>query len=101
MHLHEPARGPGEIYSQGFWHAVLASILYVLGAMMLLVNMLGYLRGYYPQQFDLDDDQRTLILQTMMYFFWLAAGAGIFCRIEGWAYPDALYYSDAVSLLRT
>ncbi len=32
-----------------------------------------------------------------MYFFWLAGGAGIFCRLEGWTYPDALYYADVVS----
>lgn len=97
MHVYAPARGPGEIYSQGYWHAVLASILYLLSSLMLIVNMLGYFRGHYPQHFDLDDDQRTLILQTMMYFIWLAAGAGVFSKIEGWSYPDALYYSDVVS----
>ncbi len=100
MEIYAPPIGPGEIYSQGFWHAVMASIIYFLGSVMLMVNMVGYFRGHYPQQFHLDDDQRTLILQTMMYFFWLAGGAGIFCRIEGWTYPDALYYADVVSRSR-
>jgi hypothetical protein len=96
--IHEPPTPPAEIYSQGFWHAVLASILYFIGCMMLAVNMVGYFRGHYPQHFDLDDDQRTLILQTMMLFFWLAGGAGVFSAIEGWTYADALYYADVVSL---
>jgi potassium channel subfamily K, other eukaryote len=63
---------------------------------MLMVNMLGYVLGHYPQQFDLDDHQRTLILQTMMFFIWLAGGAAIFSSIEGWTYANALYYVDVV-----
>lgn len=49
--------------------------------MILMVNMLGYFLGHYPQHFDLDDDQRTLILQTMMFFFWLAGGAAVFSKV--------------------
>ncbi|CAK7215771.1 Potassium channel [Sporothrix eucalyptigena] len=98
MHVHDPPISPGEIYSQGFWHAVLASILYFAGSLMLVVNMLGYVTAHYPQRFDLDDDQRTLILQTMLFFFWLAGGAGIYTRLEGWSYSNALYFAD-VSVL--
>lgn len=97
MRIHDPPISPGEMYSQGFWHALLASILYLFGSLMLVVNMFGYVRGHYPQRFDLDDDQRTLILQTMLFFFWLAAGAGIYTRLEGWSYSDALYFADVVS----
>ncbi|KAK0714815.1 hypothetical protein B0H67DRAFT_488799 [Lasiosphaeris hirsuta] len=86
------------IYSQGFWHAVLASILYFIGSAILTINIIGYFRGHYPQQFDLDDDQRTLILQTTTFFFWLAGGSGVFCALEGFTYVDALYYAD-VSVL--
>lgn len=96
MHIHLPPVGPAEIYSQGFWHAVLAAILYFIGASILVTNLTGYLRGHFPQQFDLDDDQRTLILQTMGFFFWLAGGAGIFSAIEGFAFANALYYADVV-----
>ena len=96
MRVHDPPISPGEIYSQGFWHAVLASILYFSGSIMLVVNMFGHVRGHYPQRFDLDDDQRTLILQTMLFFFWLAAGAAIYTRLEGWSYSNALYFADVV-----
>ncbi|KAH8884795.1 voltage-gated potassium channel [Thozetella sp. PMI_491] len=96
--IYVPPIPPGEIYSQGFWHAVLASILYLSAAIILTINIVGYFKGHYPQQFHLDDDQRTLILQTMMFFFWLAGGAGIFCAVEGWTFANALYYAD-VSIL--
>lgn len=98
MQVYVPPKPPGEIYSQGFWHAVLASILYFIGSGILTINIIGYFRGHYPQQFDLDDDQRTLILQTTTFFFWLAGGSGVFCALEGFTYVDALYYAD-VSVL--
>jgi potassium channel subfamily K len=98
LHMHAPPIGPGEMYSQGYWHAVLASILYFLGGLILTINLVGYLRGHYPQNFDLDDDQRTLILQTMMFFFWLAMGAAVFAKLEGWTYADAVYYADVTVL---
>ena len=64
MHLYTPP-APDEIYSQGYWHAIMASILYCLCSLMLMVNMLGYFLGHYPQHFELDDEQRNLILQTV------------------------------------
>ncbi|KAK0712228.1 hypothetical protein B0T21DRAFT_427200 [Apiosordaria backusii] len=82
----------------GFWHSVMASILYVLSSAMLMVNMVGYFKGHYPQNFELDDDQRTLILQTMSLFFWLAGGAGVFCALEGFTYADSLYFSQVTIL---
>ncbi|KAK0701674.1 hypothetical protein B0T26DRAFT_795155 [Lasiosphaeria miniovina] len=98
MNAYVPPVPPGSAYSQGFWHSVLASALYLVGSGILTINIVGYFRGHYPQQFHLDDDQRTLILQTMMFFFWLAGGSGVFCALEGFTYTDALYYAD-VSVL--
>jgi potassium channel subfamily K, other eukaryote len=98
MHVYSPPIAPGQTYSQGYWHAVFASILYMIGAVSLMVNMLGYFLGKYPQHFELDDSQRTLIIQTMLFFFWLAAGAGIFSRLCGFTYADALYFCDVTVL---
>jgi len=97
MDIYVPPIGPGQIYSQGFWHAIIASFFYLVGSTLLTINMVGYFRGHYPQQFDLDDDERTLILQTMMFFFWLAGGAGVFAALEEFTYADALYFADVVS----
>jgi hypothetical protein len=60
--------------------------------------MLGYFLGHYPQHFDLDDDQRTLILQTMMFFIWLGGGAAVFMKVCGMTYVDALYFCDVTVL---
>ena len=87
-----------QIYSQGFWHAVIAAVLYMFNSMILMVNMAGYFRGHYPQHFNLTDEQRNLILQTMMFFIWLGGGAGVFAQIEDWSYPDALYFCDVTVL---
>jgi potassium channel subfamily K, other eukaryote len=98
MNEHDPPIRPGQTYSQGYWHAVIAAVLYLIGSMLLMVNMLGYFLGHYPQHFELDDYQRTLILQTMMFFIWLAGGAGIFAKVCGWDYADALYFCDVTIL---
>lgn len=98
MNLHVPP-GDGEVYSQGFWHAVIAACLYLFCSVILMVNMIGYFLGHYPQHFNLTDEQRNLILQTMMFFVWLSGGAGIFARTSGeWQYADALYFCDVTVL---
>lgn len=95
---------PQQTYTQGFWYAVIAAVLYMVCSMMLMVNMMGYFLGHYPQQFNLTDSQRTLILQTMLFFIWLAGGAGVFSRIEtlygesAWSYVDSLYFCDVTIL---
>lgn len=70
----------------------------MIGTLMLMINLLGYFRGKYPQCFELDDDQRTLILQTMLFFCWLAGGAAVFAHVCGWSYADALYFCDVTVL---
>ncbi|KAI9894425.1 MAG: Potassium channel [Vezdaea aestivalis] len=89
---------PQETYTQGFWHAVIAACVYLFSSMMLMINMMGYFLGHYPQHFTLTDHQRTLILQTMMFFIWLGGGAAVFSRVCGWQYVDALYFCDVTIL---
>lgn len=81
MSVYNPIK-ENQVYSQGFWHAIIAACLYMGLAMLLMVNMLGYFLGHYPQHFDLNDEQRNLILQTMIFFIWLGGGAGMFASLE-------------------
>lgn len=90
--------GENDVYSQGFWHAVIAACLYMLSSVLLGINMLGYFLGHYPQHFTLTDDQRNLILQTMMFFAWLAMGGAVFSNILSWSFVDALYFCDVTIL---
>lgn len=100
MHVYVPPSFPQQTYTQGFWYGVQAASMYMICSMLLMVNMLGYFLGHYPQHFTLTDSQRTLILQTMMFFFWLAAGAAVFNTVEArygtdgqvWSYVNALYF---------
>ena len=98
MHKFRALVGPDQVWSQGFWHAIIATVLYLLASMMLMVNMLGYFLGHYRQHFELTEEQRNLILQTMMFFIWLAGGGGVFAKVEGWAFVDALYFCDVTIL---
>ena len=73
-------------------------MLYFISSSILLINMLGYFMGHYPQRFELNDHQRTLILQTMLFFIWLAGGGAMFSRVENldnggsatWAFVDGV-----------
>lgn len=93
-----PPQRPEQTYSQGYWHAVIAAILYLVSSMLLMVNMLGYFLGHYPQHFELNDEQRNLILQTMLFFIWLAGGAGVFAKVSDFQYVDMLYFCDVTIL---
>jgi len=98
MNIHDPP-GFNQIYSQGFWNAILAACLYMFNSVILMVNMWGYFLGHYPQHFTLTDEQRNLILQTMMFFIWLGGGAAVYTTIEPtWSFPDALYFCDVTIL---
>jgi len=106
MEVYVPPVRPQQIYTQGFWYAVIAACMYMLCSMGLMVNMLGYFLGHYPQHFTLTESQRTLILQTMLFFVWLAGGAGVFSKVETlygtddqpWSYVNGLYFSDVTIL---
>ncbi|OJD29328.1 voltage-gated potassium channel [Diplodia corticola] len=104
MELFVPPDRPSQTYTQGYWYGVMAAVLYCTCSMILMINMVGYWRGHYPQTFTLTESQRTLILQTMMFFIWLAGGAGMFARIEtlhgqdNWTFANALYFCDVTIL---
>ncbi|KAK5729025.1 Potassium channel [Elasticomyces elasticus] len=106
MEIYVPPTRPQQGYTQGFTYAIIAACMYMICAMLLMVNMLGYFLGHYPQHFTLTDSQRTLILQTMLFFIWLAGGAAVFWKVEtlygggdqDWSYVNALYFCDVTIL---
>ncbi|RDW93481.1 potassium channel family protein [Aspergillus mulundensis] len=98
MSIYEPPTPPNQTFSQAYWSAVISAALYFLLSLTLMVNMLGYFLGHYPQNFILTDDQRTLILQTMAFIAWLAIGGAIFSQVIDIAYADAVYFSNVTIL---
>ena len=90
MNSHAKPDFPSQIWSGGFWYALAAAVLYVILMLALMANLVGYIRGHYPQHFELTEDQRTLIIQTMIYFIWVAGGAAVYSKIESWHFLDAV-----------
>lgn len=90
MYVHAHPTPEKEMFSEGYWYGIAASCAYLLLSLLLMGNLLGYIRGHYPQHFDLTGDQRTLIVQTMIFFVWLGGGAGVYSRIEGWQWVDGV-----------
>ena len=98
MAVYDPPIGSERIWSEGYWSGVIAACLYCILSIILMVNMLGYYLGRYPQHFALTDDQRTLILQMTALVVWLLIGAAIFQRVLGISFADALYFCDITVL---
>ncbi|KAK9368852.1 hypothetical protein V1509DRAFT_563630 [Lipomyces kononenkoae] len=85
-------------FSQGYWSAVITSVLYFACGFVLTLNEIGHLRGYYPANFILTSAQRSLMIQILCITIWLAGGGGVFSRLESYTYGDAVYYCDVTIL---
>ncbi|KAK0222279.1 hypothetical protein IW262DRAFT_972714 [Armillaria fumosa] len=83
-------------FSQSYYYALIATVLYVIISTLLLVNVLGAykFRVYAPSFSALTMPQRTLMLQTIAFSFYLALGAGVFAAIEDWDFVNGLYWAD-------
>ena len=80
--------------SQGFYYAIIAAVLsFVVTALMLVTVSVAY-KGDHGPEFKLTLKQRTLMLQTISFLVHLLTGAGVYSRIEGWAFLDAMYWAD-------
>jgi potassium channel subfamily K len=98
MNLHASPMRPEQTYSQGYFYGIISAVLYLFSCLILMANMIGCFMGKYHSDFIITDSQRTLLLQTRLFFFWMAGGAAIFARVNGWSYVDSLYFCD-VSIL--
>lgn len=86
------------VFSQSYYYALIAGILYFIIASFLVANLITNMfkhdkskaRGFAA----LTIPQRTLMLQTVSYSLYLALGAGVSARIEGWNFVDGIYFAD-------
>ena len=86
--------GVPQAHNQAFYYAIMAAALYFIIATLMMMTVWGAYRDHYPKEFELTTSQRTLMLQTIAYMVYLLGGAGVFCRVEQWAYLDAVYWAD-------
>ncbi|KIX93166.1 uncharacterized protein Z520_11223 [Fonsecaea multimorphosa CBS 102226] len=81
-------------YSQAFYYAIFACIIYfVLASMLLLTHItLHYRAPPFSRSFKLTMSQRSLMLQTILFLSYLLAAGAVYSRIENWDFLDAVYF---------
>ena len=58
----------------------------------MVVTVYGARRGHYNREFKLTTSQRTLMLQTISFMIYTVGGAGVYAKIEGWMFLDAMFF---------
>jgi len=94
-------REPGvedQALTQAYYYAIFAAGLYQLISYLMCITVWGAYRGKHSKEFKLTISQRTLMLQTISFMVYLLVGAAIYSRIEGWTFPDALYWAEFTCL---
>ncbi|KAH8831341.1 hypothetical protein DL96DRAFT_1587388 [Flagelloscypha sp. PMI_526] len=83
-------------YSQSYYYGIISASVYFAISTLLVANLIGsyHFKAFPPSFQTLSIPQRTLMLQTIAYSFYLAIGALIFSTIEDWAFVDAIYWAD-------
>ena len=87
---------PGErrALTQAFYYAIFACALYFIIASLMVYTVYGAWKGHYSKEFKLSMSQRTLMLQTISFMIYMVGGAGVYAKIEGWMFLDALYFTN-------
>lgn len=86
--------GQRRALTQAFYYAIFAAALYFIIASLMVFTVIGAWKGHYPREFKLNTSQRTLMLQTISFMIYMVGGAGVYAKIEGWMFLDALYFTN-------
>ena len=86
--------GQRRALTQAFYYAIFAAALYFIIASLMVLTVIGAWRGHYSKEFKLNTSQRTLMLQTISFMIYMVGGAGVYAKIEGWLFLDALYFTN-------
>ena len=86
--------GQRRALTQAFYYAIFAAALYFIIASLMVFTVVGAWRGHYSKEFKLNMSQRTLMLQTISFMIYMVGGAGVYAKIEGWLFLDALYFTN-------
>ncbi|KAL9640873.1 MAG: hypothetical protein Q9164_000031 [Protoblastenia rupestris] len=86
--------GQRRALTQPFYYAIFAASLYFIIATLMVITVYGAWKGHYSKEFKLTMSQRTLMLQTISFMVYMVGGAGVYAKIEGWMFLDALYFTN-------
>ncbi|OAX83648.1 hypothetical protein ACJ72_01997 [Emergomyces africanus] len=84
--------------TQAYYYAIMAAALYFLVSSLMVVTVFGARRNHYSKEFRLTPNQRSLMLQTIVWLVYLLGGAAIFAHIEDWNFLEAVYWADVTLL---
>ena len=79
-------------FSQAYYYACFAAVLYFILATMILMTIIGVHVGHYAREYKLTMAQRMLMFQTVAFLGYLLAAAAVYMKIESWEYLDAVYW---------
>lgn len=86
--------GKRRALTQAFYYAIFAAGLYFIIASLMVFTAYGAWKGHFSKEFKLTMSQRTLMLQTISFMVYMVGGAGVYAKIEGWQFLDALYFTN-------
>lgn len=84
--------------TSAYYYGIQAAAIYLIISALMSLTAWGAWKNHFEGGFRLTMAQRTLMLQTMSFVFYLLIGALIFSRIEGWEFLDAVYWADLTLL---
>ncbi|KAK2798956.1 Potassium channel [Onygenales sp. PD_10] len=86
------------VMTQAYYYAIIAAALYFLISSLMVITVIGARRHHYSREFRLTTNQRSLMLQTIIWIVYLLGGAAIYAHLEDWNYLDAVYWADITLL---
>ncbi|KAL9609471.1 MAG: hypothetical protein Q9167_005756 [Letrouitia subvulpina] len=86
--------GQNQALTQAFYYAIIAAGIYFIISTLMVATVYGAYAGHYPKEFTLTMSQRTLMLQTISFMFYMLAGAAVYSKVEGWKFLDAVYFTN-------
>lgn len=92
--IFRPESPPDYEFTQAFYYTIFSTGLYFIIATIMIVTVVGHYKGHYDKELKLTLNQRTLILQTIVFLVYLLSGAAVFAHIEDREYLDAFYWAD-------
>ena len=76
------------VFTEAFYYTIFSNGLYFFLATIMMVTVVGHCKGHHEKELRLTRNQRTLILQTIVFLVYLLSGAAVFAHIEDWEYLD-------------
>jgi potassium channel subfamily K len=89
---------PGYSYREGFWCAVVSIIDSGIIVAVLSIHYMYFFRQKAEADIDVRLQGKQFLLSVTIFITILAIQALVFCKIEGWTYLDAIYFSVQTAL---